>query len=234
MTSRSRKAAPLTLLLWALAALPGRGAEPASIGIDVSHHSGAIDWETVARHGFTFVYLKATEGVDDPDPMFEQHWQTLGELGIPRGAYHFYVTEDDPEQQAEFFLSQAKLGPGDLAPVVDVEVIGKGTSGNLSKQLLRFLEIVERRLGVTPIIYTGVKFWNAHFEPTFGKYPLWVAEYQVEEPSLPHGWSDWHLWQFEGDADIDGIEKGADRSRVRDGIDWSALRVTQTPGDSEM
>ena len=199
--------------------LPPAGAQSASpprVGIDVSHHSGAIDWQTVAGHGPAFVYLKATEGIDDADPSFAGHWSQVAALGIPRGAYHFYVTEDDPEQQARFFLSVAHPAAGDLPPVVDVETLGHDTSGPLAPGLRRFLEVVERVSGLTPVIYTGSRFWNSHFDSSFARYPLWVAEYGVAAPTLPSGWSEWLFWQFEGDAAIPGVERGADRSRVRD------------------
>jgi lysozyme len=179
-------------------------------GIDVSHHSGSIDWKAVSAQGPAFVYLKATEGVDDADPSFAEHWRALGELGIPRGAYHFYVTEDDPEQQARFFLSVAPLTPGDLPPVVDVETLGHDTAGPVAPGLQRYLDVIERATGRAPVIYTGARFWNAHFDASFARYPLWVAE-----PTLPSGWTEWLLWQFQGDAPIPGVEKSADRSRLR-------------------
>lgn len=206
----------------------------ATLGIDVSHHSGAIDWSEIPHPEYGFVYLKATEGVDDADPMFEQHWQSLEGGPIRRGAYHFYVTEDDPEEQARFFLSRVeRLAPGDLPPVVDIELLGKGTSGDLGAKLQRFLDIVERELGVKPVIYTGVNFWNAHLPDTFGRYPLWIAEYGVDEPRLPHGWSQWHIWQFEENATLPGVEKGADRSRLHPEVELDALVVGEPASTSE-
>jgi len=129
-------------------------------GIDVSHHSGAVDWAAVAAGGYAFAYVKATEGIDAPDPTFDEHWQALADHGLHRGAYHFYVTEDDPEEQARFFLSHVRHRPGDLAPVVDVELIGHGTVGDVAPRLRRFLEIVEQEVGVPPIIYTGNPDWH--------------------------------------------------------------------------
>lgn len=90
-------------VMWAMlgAAAGGIAAAEGPAGalaaIDVSHHSGAVDWQQVVEQGFGLVYLKATEGVDSADPMFEEHWRALGELGVARGAYHYFVTENDPE-----------------------------------------------------------------------------------------------------------------------------------------
>ena len=199
-------------------------------GIDVSHYSGAVDWNAVRDAGIHFAYVKASEGVDAADPSFAGHWETLGGLPILRGAYHFYVTEDDPEEQARFFLSQVTLAPGDLPPVVDVELLGRGTQPGLADRLETFLEIVEKETGARPIIYTAPNFWNAHLTDRFGDYPLWVAEYGVSEPVTPQGWGAWTLWQWEKDVDVPGVEKGADLSHLHPETDLESFRLPATGG----
>ncbi|HEX9736836.1 MAG TPA: GH25 family lysozyme [Thermoanaerobaculia bacterium] len=186
----------------------------ATRGIDVSVHSGAVDWTRVAGQGVHFAFVKATEGVDLADGAFQDHWPAVKEAGLIRGAYHFYVTEDDPQEQARFFIANVVLEPGDLAPVVDVEVLGHGTQPGLADRLRTFIGIVEEHYGVRPIIYTSPKFWDQHLDDTFGGYPLWIAEYGVEAPTVPAGWETWTLWQWMGDADVKGVEKGADLSRA--------------------
>lgn len=195
------------------------------LGIDVSHHSGTIDWPTVAQEGFVFAYVKASEGVDAPDPRFEENWQALADLDMYRGAYHFYVTEDDPEEQAKLFLSTYTPQHGDLPPVVDVEVIGRGTAEGWQSDLLRFLEILAEEAGVRPILYTSPNFWDANIHESFRQYPLWVAEYEVDEPEIPEGWEGWVMWQFEGEAAIPGVEKDVDKSKTHADVDLHALRI---------
>lgn len=200
-------------------------------GIDVSHYSGAVDWGAVRGAGVHFAYVKATEGVDAADPAFASHWEELGkDPSILRGAYHFYVTEDDPEEQARFFLSTVTLRPGDLPPVVDIEILGHGTQPGLADRLATFLGIVERETGTRPIIYTSPNFWNAHLTDRFGDYPLWVAEYGVGTPVTPEGWDDWTLWQWEKDVDVPGIEKGADLSHLHPDVDLESFRIPPTDG----
>ncbi|UCH94112.1 MAG: glycoside hydrolase family 25 protein [Candidatus Aminicenantes bacterium] len=181
-------------------------------GIDVSHFSGSVDWQKVKPAGYTFAFAKATEGVDFMDPTFQDHWQEIKKAGLIRGAYHFYVTEDDPELQADFFIKNVSLRPGDLLPALDIESIGKGTKPGLVQRLKKFLGILEKHYGVKPIIYTGPKFWNSHLNDHFGAYPLWIAEYGVNEPVNPKGWKEWHLWQWKENATVPGVEKGADLS----------------------
>lgn len=198
-------------------------------GIDVSHYSGAVDWERVREAGFDFAYVKATEGVDSPDPAFAGHWRRLGELGIPRGAYHFYVTEDDPEEQARFFLSTVDHRPGDLPPAVDIELIGNGTQPGLADRLRTFLEVVARETGVRPIVYTSPKFWNANLTAAFGDHPLWIAEYGVAEPKVPAGWERWTLWQWQDSGSIPGVEKDADTSHLHPELTLDELTISIAP-----
>ena len=223
---------PFTALALALSALLPAAARAAAEapaggvhGIDVSHYSGAVDWEAVRGAGYAFAYVKATEGVDSPDPAFADHWKRLGELGIPRGAYHFYVTEDDPEAQARFFLETAGLRPGDLAPAVDIELLGHGTQPGLAERFRTFLEIVEREVGVRPLVYTSPRFWSAHLTSAFGDHPLWVAEYGVPEPQVPAGWERWTVWQHRDSDAVPGVEKDADLSRLHPEVTLDDLRI---------
>lgn len=195
-------------------------------GIDISHHSGDIDWPGVLDSGQDFAFLKATEGVDLVDPAFAAHWRAAKEAAILRGAYHFYVTEDDPEEQARLFIDNVTLEPGDLAPVVDIELLGQNTAPGLPGRLKTWLFLIEEHYGIKPIIYTSPNFWDKHLTDEFGDYPLWVAEYQVDTPRLPKGWKTWHLWQWQDDATVPGIEKDADLSRAnRLGPDLSKLII---------
>lgn len=186
----------------------------ATRGIDISVHSGAVDWTKVAEQGFGFAFVKATEGVDLADAAFPDHWPAVKEAGIIRGAYHFFVTEDDPHEQARFFIDNVTLEPGDLAPVVDIELIGHDTAPGLADRLQIFLELLEAHYGVKPIIYTSPNFWDLHLTDAFGDFPLWIAEYGVEEPRVPEGWDSWHLWQWRENVTVDGVEKEADVSRT--------------------
>jgi lysozyme len=202
------------------------GEEPEHLGIDVSHYSGEVDWAQVAGAGYSFAFVKATEGEDATDPLFADHWQELAGTGLARGAYHFYVAHDDPEVQARFYLDTVPFHESDLLPVVDVESpTGAPPPDDFASQLRTFLEIVEQETGGRPIIYTGPQFWQTHLAGDFSEYPLWIAEYQVAEAAVPAGFETWTLWQWEGDATIPGVEKEADVSRLAPGLGLDALRM---------
>lgn len=179
-------------------------------GLDLSHHNGAVDWSRLSSGHIDFVFVKATEGMDDKDPSFDSHWRDAQKAGIVRGAYHFYVTEDPPEKQAQFFIDTVKLGSGDLTPAVDIEVLGKNTAPDVADRLQVFIDILTQHYGKKPIIYTGRVFWNATMNDKFGQNPLWIAEYGVQKPIDPEGWQDWHFWQWTQNATVPGVEKEVD------------------------
>ncbi|MBD8525968.1 glycoside hydrolase family 25 protein [Pseudomarimonas arenosa] len=195
----------------------------ATLGLDVSHHSGKVDWKQVEAHGYRFAYIKASEGVDNPDAMFAQHWAALRDTGLARGAYHFYVTEDDPVQQAKFFASRLRDDPGTLPPAVDVELLGKNTSGDMTATLLSFLKTFEQETGIKPAIYTAAAFWDRYYRPEFSEYPLWMAEYGVKMPKVPFGWQNWTFWQHAENRPVPGVEMSADISLAHPDLNLNQL-----------
>jgi len=181
-----------------------------TVGIDVSHHCNEIDFGKVKAHGVHFVFCKATEGDDWTDPNFLRYFSDLKTHQIRRGAYHFYIVGDDPIVQANHFIQTVQLETGDLPPVVDIESMHQHPDPKLAQELKSFLDILENHYQMRPILYTGERFWNKHLHGGFSEYPLWIAEYGVEEPQVPQGWTSWAFWQKEQDYRIPGIEKEVD------------------------
>ena len=53
---------------------PGRSPDRYPVhGIDLSRFQTAVDWPTARANGVNFAFIKATEGGDLLDPMFESH-----------------------------------------------------------------------------------------------------------------------------------------------------------------
>src|SRR5690242_12636409 len=122
-------------------------------GIDLSHHNGAVDFAQLVSSGVVFAYIKATEGRFTQDRFYEANYVGLRDKNIFRGAYHFFYPNFDPEEQAENFLSVVtQLGPGDLPPVVDIEVSGEESPTAIAAALQLWLDTVEEDLDRQPII----------------------------------------------------------------------------------
>jgi lysozyme len=190
-----------------------------SFGIDVSHHQGKINWERLMRDdGFDsviqFVYCKATEGMDHIDTQWEYNRQELIKLNIAHGAYHFLALSSDPKEQAKHFLSQWNKSEFDLPPVLDVE-----TEGLTDKELIAAMKIwlqeVEQKTGMRPIIYTSLHFYETKFAKDFSEYKFWIAAYSrrpncLEDARILH-------WQYSEKGELPGI---------REKVDFNVSKIT--------
>lgn len=179
-------------------------------GIDVSKYQPEVNWAEVKQAGYAFAFARATYGSGQVDAYFDSHWRGMKAAGVARGAYHFFVTADDPTAQANLFVrAVGSLGDGDLPPVIDVEA-DSGTGANLVGGVRVWLDIVERELGRVPAIYTAPAFWNENLTAGFGRYPLWVAEYGVSRPKPVKGWDGWTFWQHSESGTVPGIRGSVD------------------------
>ncbi len=182
-------------------------------GIDVSHYQEIIDWELLRNASLdsspvSFVFIKATEGESLMDENFNYNFYEAKQNSIIRGAYHFFLPHISAREQALFYLKQVHLEPGDLPPVLDVEKAGNLTVPQLQKAVKTWLDIVEQKYGVKPIIYTGYKFKMKYLNtPTFNEYPYWIAHYYVEELGYKGNWS---FWQHTDCGKVNGIKGGVD------------------------
>ncbi len=227
------------------AASPGAGESPSTeapaaaapsrlSGIDVSEFQGEIDWQAVKDSGVVFAFARALEGETIVDSRFSANWQGMKAAGVARGAYDFYVAADPPEAQVKTFTGLVTLEPGDLVPMVDIEQgsLGDSAPPDLVADFHRYLELMEQHYGVKPIIYTDPDFWNEHMDDSFGAYPLWVADYGVESPTVPRGWEDWVLWQHSESGTVPGIDGAVDLDVFNGDLeDLARYRIPQPAQD---
>ena len=181
-------------------------------GVDVSAHQGTIAWEEVARDDISFAYIKATEGGDFIDDRFLTNWSAAEDVGLPRGAYHFFTLCTPGKLQAENFLRVARPDPVALAPAVDLELAGNCSARppdeEVARELDAFLETVESEWDQEMVLYVG-NDWREAYPIGDATRPLWLRRFLVR-PS-----EDWHIWQLHGYAAVDGIAGGADLNVMR-------------------
>jgi lysozyme len=181
-----------------------------AIGIDVSHFQGSVSWKEVAGSGVIFAFVKATQGITYVDPQFTVNWEAMQSAGLRRGAYHFFEPADDAASQAQHFLSTVSLAPGDLPPVLDVEINGGVSCEQLWSGVAAWLQIVQKATGRQPILYTAPGFWNGNSpDLALTCHPLWLADY-ASQPTLPHGWSTWLFWQHSQTGTVPGVPAAVD------------------------
>lgn len=192
------------------------GVGPTVPGIDVSYYQGKPDWQAVADSGIKFAITRTNDG-GFMDPEFDRNWKMIRDVGMVRGAYQFFRSTKDPIEFADIMLDRmGPLGPGDIAPVIDVEATNDATPEEMAAKVAAWIEHVEQKTGRRPLIYTGKYFWNDNVKTTALKdYPLWHAQYTSAEcPNIAEAWSQWAIWQFTSSGMHPGITGNVDTNRL--------------------
>jgi GH25 family lysozyme M1 (1,4-beta-N-acetylmuramidase) len=248
--SRSGRAALLAVLASVLAAALTTGSAAAATtrakGLDVSHWNGAIDWIRVAGSGYKFIFGKVTEGVSLIDPTYSINRAGTEGLGMRFGAYHFARPAGASDaaatasaiQQADFFVDTAQPEPGELPPVLDLEVTGGLQAARLQVWTRAWLDEVAARLGVQPLIYSSPNFWkgalgdSSLFASAGNK--LWVAHWTKNTaPLVPAAnWAGlgWTFWQWTDCSTVPGFAHCSDGDRMN-GPNPSSVAIAPYPTD---
>lgn len=170
-------------------------------GIDVSRYQEKIDWcsiskisESKSNISISFTFVKATEGQSLRDRYFNHNWKETKKHNIKRGAYHYYKPNVNSALQVKNFINTVKLEKGDLAPVLDIEELGRYGVKNMQTGVKRWLVAIEKHYGVRPIIYTNISFFKKYLSGNeFKDYPIWLAHYTGKKLNIKRNWV---FWQY--------------------------------------
>ncbi len=221
---RSRIAAAATLLVL-LAAVPGgllgAGVAHASAtreGIDVSAYQGSsINWHSVAASGISFAYIRAADGANSPDGQFASNWRGAAAAGVTPGAYLFYEPNQSAVGQADLLISQIRsvgFTDGDLVPTIDVETTDGEPQSVVVANLRTIVNTVSAAIGSLPAIYCSPSWWSGNINSAaFTLDPLWIANWFVNQPSVPEnnwGGTGWQVWQYSDAGSVPGISGNVD------------------------
>jgi lysozyme len=193
-------------------------------GIDISHHNhhnSNINWNSVSNQ-VGFCIIKATQGSNFKDPMFNSNWKSTKKNNLVRGAYHYFSPGVSGKKQFDNFKNTVKLGSGDLPPILDVEL--KECDIN---EVKIFLELAEKYYGVIPIIFTEHLFFKVYLDGVIDtKYPLWIdidASYFLK-PSFNN--YNCVLWQYSHIGNISGIKGDVDLDCfMGDSLSFETLKI---------
>ncbi len=165
-------------------------------GVDSSFEEtiSVDEWaELRKRHDVDFAFVKATQGQNIVDDELKVGWEGAGKAGMLRGAYHYYIFDQEPETQAEFFLKsvaavEQQFGKAEMPMALDIELERNAAyfaaGADMSKTVANirsFLSIVEKESGQRPVVYSYPAFWKEQMKNTtaLDDYPLWMAYYPV-------------------------------------------------------
>lgn len=140
------------------------------IGIDVSHHQGAVNWPAMFRDGVRFAGLKATEGDSLVDSRFASNLKQSRAAGVLPFAYHYQRAVASAAEQVSHI---ARVVPKDCPVALDVEA----GSGPVSVTRAIRAGLVGRGYHVS-LSYIPRWYWLGVGQPSLvGLPPLWSSRY---------------------------------------------------------
>lgn len=184
-------------------------------GIDVSSWQGEIDFSQVKASGIEVVYIKSSEGFRSVDSYFEQNYTNAKNAGLKVGFYHYVTARsvEDAVRQANFFVSTISGKNPDCKLAMDFESFGSLGREEINQIALTFMQTVKNVSGKDVIIYSDEYNANSTFESNLATYPLWVAQYEVSEPTVREHWNNWAGWQYTDRGEVPGISSYVDRDK---------------------
>lgn len=189
-------------------------------GIDASRWQQNIDWPVARRAGVNFAFLKATEGGDLADPMFDTHRRGAEAAGVPWGAYHYYYFCRSAESQARWFIRNVPKG-APLPHVLDMEWTPRSRTcrhrppgDEVRREADRFLDMLERHYGRRPVVYTTVDFYRDTGIGGLRGTEFWLRSVAAH-PSESYRGAYWMFWQYSGTGRVPGIEGPVDLNVFR-------------------
>lgn len=200
-------------------------------GADLSRWQGVVDFPALSQRGLRFVFIKATEGESLQDPNYRRNVLEARRANLQVGSYHFFDANATPDAQLRNFSSYADVQPGDLPPAIDIETLASAAKTAPSVQLVdevkKFAEGIFAKYGVKPLIYSNRSFANQYNLGTaLAEYPLWISEWNVTEPGLPSGWSNWVFWQYTSGGTNPGIRGFVDLDAFHGNAnEFDAIRI---------
>lgn len=175
-------------------------------GIDVSAHNGTIDFERVVADSVSFVYIKASEGTDFCDAMFERNLRSASDAGLWVGAYHFFRFDSPGHLQAYNLLNTVGEFDLDLPLAIDVEEWTNADdmpTNTVVEQLASMVSVLEAA-GYRVVFYTNKQGYNRYIAGFFSKVPVWLCSLEGEPKD------DWTLWQHSHEGRVQGMHGPVD------------------------
>ncbi|WP_243350026.1 glycoside hydrolase family 25 protein [Parabacteroides sp. FAFU027] len=173
-------------------------------GIDVSKHTGRINWEKIKMQNVDFAYVKSTEGVTYIDPCFSYNFREAKRVGIPVGVYHFFRFNRSGEEQAQHFMKNVSMEDLNLPPVVDVEEWGQYNQSKdaekVSAELRTFIDLVEEKCDHSVIIYSDKHSYSKYIQGRFDDNDIWICSLGTP-PEIDRKWTFWqnsHTGKYKG------------------------------------
>jgi hypothetical protein len=179
--------------------------------------------------GIDFVIIKITEGTNYINPNWTGQRATARAHNLVTGFYHF-VRPGSMIAQADFFLKQFTLQPGD---VLAFDWEDTGVSGAQKDAWIKYVQ--SKAPGHRVLLYCNRDFWNNRQSSNFAGDGLWIAD-----PSSPAGHpqvsAPWLMHQYGGaggyDHDVAQFDSRAAMAAWAEGTSiMTAMDITPAGAD---
>ena len=197
-----------------------------SRGIDVSHHNGSINWNSVSNSGIGFAIIRAGSTAVDgeilyKDRKFYTNYSGATDAGIKVGAYYYCgaYTKEGFENNAYDFLKIIDGKSFDLPVYIDLEQASKQRSlgkDTLTNYVLSALDIISDA-GYNAGIYANRDWFKNYLDESRIResgYHIWWAQYPsgsyAVDPTDYDKSSLCGIWQYSSRGRINGISGKVD------------------------
>lgn len=197
-------------------------------GIDISSHQGGLNLRAIWAD---FVIVKVTEGTTYENPFWRAQAEATLAAGKRLGLYLF-ANDEDPNEQARFFLDRAKAYAGRATFWLDWEADALNLAPS---DALVILNQMAAETGSTPGIYlNGQGMESGDWSAIAGRFPLWYAggpnyaSYgqaysDPAVPNVPYWGGNVLIHQYTEDGYLPGYNAHLDLDRLRDRAAWDQM-----------
>lgn len=179
------------------------------------------DLSALRRNGALGLIARSAKGplLDDK---FADFLHAADRQNLLLGAYHFVTMDQDPAAQADAFVNRVRsIARSRGISHRKILLVGDFDTASTPDRLVKFIQRVEQRTGVTPVTYlensarlrTRLSSASPAQKSVIRRSPYWIALYSPAgtERSMGSGhltpdglmeqygiWNDWAMWQYGG------------------------------------
>ena len=125
----------------------------------------------------------------------------------------------------------------DCKLAMDFESFGSLNNEEINQIAIAFLQRLQEVTGKEVIVYSDEYNANNTFNISVAYYALWVAQYEVEKPTVDNNWQFWEGWQYTDQGEVSGISTYVDRDKFTSNIFLSDISevptIPDTPEENE-
>ncbi len=177
---------------------------------------GLVDYQKAYAAGCRSALIKATDGVDNVDPVYQDSYQDCDKANLVTFPFHFYE-EQDWNQQVTWFIFVIS-GHFSGVPVIDYEIKPKNPAYVLSS-LVSIGNSLQAAFSLKPLIYT-----SPYYLSLFGSldlspllvYNLWLAWWNPGFITGCYPWAGYLARQWTSKGKLPGVSSSVDLDYLLD------------------